>query len=182
MSLAPGSVLIERSESEDGSAWFILHADPEGILAFDLTRTHPRIFYRSFEAVLNFEDTKPVTEKVVLLGGPERPDDALVILHETRASGADSHPINDDFAFLSYNYVLLPGKPPAITTPDNRPSEIKLKQTSGFLVAMGYRVFDTVKMGRELNAGNWVCMPASASLVFNTTRHDRRAKFLKLIN
>lgn len=137
---------------------------------------------RDAEAMLNFEDTKDVTEKVVLLGGPERSDDALIILHEAAASTAESNPVNEAFAFLSYNYVLLPGRPPAITTPDNKPSEIKLKKPSRFLIAMGYRIFDAQKMQEHLKSGQWICLPATSDIVFNTGRHERRGKFMQRVN
>lgn len=178
----PGFLLAALDPETDPGLWFIIYADDEGIVAFDLTAQHPHIFYRGFEAVLNFEDLKPATEKVVLLGGKERSDDALIILHEAAASTADSNPINEEFAFLSYNYVLLPGRPPAITTPDNRPSEIKLKKASRFLIAMGYRIFDSGKMQEQLKSGQWICLPASTDIVFDTDRHERRAKFLRQMN
>ncbi|MGB4057114.1 MAG: hypothetical protein WBK77_03415, partial [Alphaproteobacteria bacterium] len=84
--------------------------------------------------------------------------------------------------FLSYNYVLLPGKPPSIQTPDNRPTEIKLKTASAFLISMGYRVFSTPGLADEIAAGNWLCLPATPEIVFKTGRRDRRAKLLNRMN
>ncbi len=170
------------SSHEEPGLWFVFYADDEGVVAFDITREHPDIGYTSFAAALNFTDPNPLTEKVVLLGGPERSDDALIILHEAHASTANSMPLNDQFAMMSYNYILLPGKPPTLTTPDNRPSQISLKQSSGFIIAMGYRIFDTPSLERELKEGSWICIPATTDIVFNTSRHERHAKTLQKMN
>ena len=177
--LQPGYIL---ASAEDTGLWFIFYADDEGVAAIDLTREHPDTGYSRFAMMLTFEDPNPALEKVVLLGGPERPEDALVILHETHASTADSTHINDDFSFLSYNYVQVPGKPPAITTPDNRPSRISLKQESRFLVSLGYRIFDTPKLEFELKAGGWICIPATPEIIFGTPRRERRAKAMRQMN
>ena len=178
----PGDILLSHNTTQEPGLWFVFYSDEDGIAAFDLTREHQDIGYSGFSRVLNFEDTSAITEQVVLLGGPERPDDALIVLHETSATTDDSHLINDQFSFLSYNYVRVPGKPPAITTPDNRPSAIKLKKSSRFLVSMGYRIFDAPNMLRELKEGSWICLPATTDMVFNTSRHQRRAKALRQMN
>ena len=178
----PASLLACLDPAIDPGLWFIFYSDDEGVAAIDLTREHPDIGYKNFESTLNFADTTPETEKLVLLGGPERPDDALVILHETAAAAPDSHRLNDEFSFLSYNYVLLPGHPPRLTTPDNRPSEIRLKRPSGLVIAMGYRVFDTPAITAEIKAGRWLCLPATPAIVFHTHRRERRAGLLGLMN
>lgn len=178
----PGSLLACLDPAIDPGLWFVFYSDREGAAAIDITREHANIGYKGFEATLNFTDTTPETEKLVLAGGPERPDDALVILHETAATAPDSHPINDDFSFLSYNYVLLPGQPPRLTTPDNRPSEIRLKRPSGLVIAMGYRIFDTPALSTEIKAGRWLCLPATPRIVFHTPRRERREGLLGLMN
>lgn len=178
----PGQILASHDINTESGLWFVFYSDDEGIAAFDLTREHPDIGYSGFSTVLNFEDTNPLIEKIVLLGGPERSEDGLIILHETSAATPESHLIDDQFSFLSYNYVRVPGKPPVITTPDNRPSEIRLKKASRFLVTMGYRIFNTPNMLRELKEGGWICLPATTSIVFSTSRHERRAKALKQMN
>ncbi len=182
MIIKSGYLLTARDEAADSGLWFILYADAEGALAIDLSREHPDIGYSSFEAALKFTDLKPETEQVVLLGGIERSFDALVILHETRVAMEESNRINDDFSFLSYNYVPIPGKPPRITTPDNRPSEIKFKAPSSFLVSMGYRIFSSALLKDEIAAGEWLYVPAPPDVVFNTSRHERKAKLLQSLN
>jgi putative AlgH/UPF0301 family transcriptional regulator len=182
MTVRIGWILAARDAETEPGVWFVFYHDEEGTVAFDITKQHPHIFYRGFEAVLNFEDASPATEKVVLLGGTERSDDALIILHETKAATPESNRINDEFSFLSYNYVALPGKPPSLTTPDNKPGTIHLKQPSSLLIAMGYRIFDSAKLEEEIKAGHWVCLPATPELVFGTSRHDRRAKLLNRLN
>ncbi len=177
-----GTLLTSHDIENEPGLWFIFYADDEGVVAFDITREHPDIGYTGFAAAMNFDDPNPATEKVVLLGGPERHDDGLIILHEAHASTADSMPINDQFAMMSYNYVRVPGKPPALTTPDNRPTQIRLKQSSGFIIAMGYRIFDAPSLQRELRQGSWICIPAATDVIFNTRRRDRRAKMLQKMN
>jgi putative AlgH/UPF0301 family transcriptional regulator len=125
---------------------------------------------------------KPETEKIVLLGGPERPDDSLIILHEAEASGADSLPLNTLFAMMPYTYIVKPGQAPVLTTPDNRPSAIRLKNAAEFLIVMGYRIFDTKAMEVEIEAGRWLCLPATPDIVFKTGRRERRAKLMNRMN
>lgn len=177
-----GHVLVSHNEQADPGAWFVIYSDDEGVLAFDLTSEHPDVGYEGFRKALQFEDINPLTEKIVLLGGPERLNDGLIILHETQAATEDSTIINDVFSFLSYTYVLLPGKPPVLTTPDNKPTQIRLKKTSNFLVAMGFRIFDTKLLTEQIKEGNWIALPASVETIFHTSRHDRRAKILRQMN
>ncbi len=183
MIVEAGFLLASHDDKTDPGLWFVIYSDEEGAVAIDLTREHPHSGYKGFESVLNFEDLKPETEKVVLLGGPERPEDTLVILHETAASNADSHFLNHDFSFLSYTYILSPGKPPALTRTDNRPpSRISLKKPSHFLIAMGYRIFDGPVLAQEIRDGRWVCLPATVDIVFNTGRRERRSKLINKMN
>ncbi len=182
MNFEAGWILVSRDAAKDPGVWFIFHHDDEGSIGIDISTAHPRIGYKGFESVLNFTDPRTELEKIVLLGGSDRPDDALIILHETSAAMDDSHTINDDFSFMSYNYVVLPGKPPSVTTPGNQPTQIKLKKNSAFLIAMGYRVWDSGAIEEEIEASCWICLPAAADVVFNISHSDRRAKILKQVN
>lgn len=177
-SVALGATL---TSSNDPSAWFVFYKDDNGIAAVDLTTAHPRIGYGGFEAVLGFEDTKPETEKIVLLGGPERPDDALLILHDTASTSAESNRIDDHFSFQAYTYVLVPGKLPMITTPDNTPAKIRLKPHADFLIVMGYRTWTQAALEKELSAGDWLCLPAPSNLL-TIPRNERREKILLSVN
>jgi putative AlgH/UPF0301 family transcriptional regulator len=178
----PGQLLLSHDTSQEPGLWFVFYADDEGIVAFDLAHEHPDIGYARFIPMLKFEDKNPVTEKIVLLGGPERSDDALIILHETQAATEDSNIIDNEFSFLSYTYVLVPGSPPQIMTPDNKPSDIRLKKASRFLIAMGYRIFDTPNMLRELKESSWIFLPATPDIIFDTAPHQRRERFLNKLN
>lgn len=182
MTLEIGALLASHDNDHEPGVWFVFYRDDEGIVAIDITREHPDIGYKSFEATLNFEDLKPETEKVVLLGGPERSGDSLIILHEAEASTADSIPLNGFFAMMPYTYIVKPGEAPVLTTPDNRPSAIRLKNAAEFLVVMGYRIFDTPRLQAEIAAGRWLCLPATPDIVFKTGRRDRRTKLMNRMN
>ena len=165
--------------------WFIFHSGEDGVLAVDLTREHPDIAYRNFQSVLEGQDIKPDSEKIVLLGGPVQSDDALIILHETQNAVAESHIINEDFAFLSYRYVLdvlVPGKPPSIAGMDNKPSRIALKGKVNFLVAMGFRAWNAEELADEIDLALWKLIPATTDIVFHTSHKDRYARALNIIN
>jgi putative AlgH/UPF0301 family transcriptional regulator len=182
MTLKDGSLVLAPDERLDPGLWFVFHHGPEGTAAFDITRAHPDIAYHRFQSVLNITDTTPETEKVVLLGGPERPDDALIILHETTTATKDSHVIDTHFSFLSYNYVLLPGKPPSLTTQGHQPTTITMKPESRFLVIMGYRLWEANELEHEIKTGDRVYLPASRDIIFETSRSKRRAETLKKVN
>jgi putative AlgH/UPF0301 family transcriptional regulator len=47
---------------------------------------------------------------------------------------------------------------------------------------MGFRIFSTPALEQEIAAGHWICLPATAGIVFETNRHERRAKLLNLMN
>lgn len=182
MTLEIGSLLASHDNEHEPGVWFVFYKDDEGIVAFDITREHPDIGYKDFEGTLDFEDMKPEIEKIVLLGGPERPDDSLIILHEAEASGADSLPLNTLFAMMPYTYIVKPGHAPLLTTPDNRPSAIRLRKEAEFLIVMGYRIFDAPAMQAEIEAGRWLCLPATPDIVFKTGRRERRAKLMNRMN
>lgn len=167
---------------EDPGLWFVFYGDVEGLAAFDVTREHTGIAYKGFEAVLDFQDIKPETEKIVLQGGPERADDALIILHETKAATSDSSLLSQDFAMLSYTYILQPGHPPRLAGSDGQPSVIRLKTPSRFLISMGYRIFDTEAIKAQLKARQWIALPATPDIIFDTPRRGRRARFLNRMN
>ncbi len=162
--------------------WFVFHSGEDGVLAIDLTREHPDIAYRNFQSVLDGEDVKPDSEKIVLLGGPLQPDDALIILHETQNATEESRIINEDFAFLSYRYVLLPGRPPVLAGADNRPSRIELKGKTKFIVAMGFRAWTAEELTDEMELGFWMSVPATADIIFDTTRTQRYARACSILN
>ena len=182
MTLEIGTLLASHDSDHEPGVWFVFYKDDEGVVAFDITREHLDIGYKSFEATLNFDDLKPELEKIVLLGGPERPDDSLIILHEAEASGADSLPLNSQFAMMPYTYIVKPGEAPVLTTPDDRPSSIRLKNAAEFLIVLGYRIFDTKLLETGIAAGRWLCLPATADIVFKTGRRERRAKLMNRMN
>jgi putative AlgH/UPF0301 family transcriptional regulator len=180
-SLCPGWILVARDQAFDPGVWFVFYHEDIGTAAFDITTEHPSIHYQGFETALNFKEIKPETEKMVLLGGPERPDNALIILHETGASTDSTH-INDDFSFQGYTYILVPGKPPTIATADNAPTKIVLKPRANFLVVMGYRTWEGTQISTEIASGKWICLPADRKIIFETNRAERREKILNQIN
>lgn len=181
MNFGPGWVLIARDEALDPGAWFIFYRDDAGLAAINLTKSHPRIGPKIFEGTLNFEDLRPEAEKVALLGGPVREDNALLILHETKASGEDSVLINEDFSFMAYTLAVVPGKPPILTTANNEPGKIRLKSRSDFLIAIGHRTWANIALEQEFQAGQWLCLPAPADLLA-IPRAERRQKILSQIN
>lgn len=177
-----GHFLVPTPQNSDTGLWFIFHHEPDGILAIDLTQPHPDIPYRHFDSVLEGEDRKPVSERIVLLGGPAQNDNALLVLHnDTRAVG-DNHVINEDFRFLSYRFVLLPGHPPQITTADDAPTRINMQGGGDFLVVMGFRLFDMDALEDDLRNWQWTIIPASPDIVFGTGHKDRLAKARHTIN
>lgn len=172
------SVLLKPGDESSG-LYFIFHHGPEGAAAIDLTVPHPDISYKGFQAVLDFEDAKAETDKIVLLGGEERLEDALIILHETYDGQNESHRIDADFSFLSYNYVLLPGRPPSIQTAAHREARITLKRDCDFLIVMGYRMWEGDALDAQIAQGLWVALPATKNDIFHIPAAQRRAKFLK---
>jgi hypothetical protein len=100
-----GWVLTPTNINDDKGLWFVFHHGEEGAVAFDLTTEHPRIGYKIFESGLMFDTTRMDSEKVVLLGGDMRSDDALIVLHRTQDAVDESYVIDDTFSFLSYNFV-----------------------------------------------------------------------------
>lgn len=177
-----GTLLLCRDETQEPGLWFLFHCGPEGALAVDLTRAHPEIGYKAFEQSLSFEDSRPDSEKIVLLGGPERMDNGLLVLHDTASATPDSYRVNDNLSFLSYNYVRIDGKPPAILTDENRPGRITLKPRAAFLIVMGFRLWEGEALTQEIENGLWTTLPASSEIVFYTPRAQRRTKALTLIN
>ena len=178
MTLEKGSLLASHDNEHEPGVWFVFYKDDEGVVACDITREHPDIGYKSFESTLNFDDLKSETEKIVLLGGPERPDDSLIILHEAEASGADSLPLNSQFAMMPYTYIVKPGEKPVLTTPDDRPSSIRLKNAAEFLIVMGYRICYTKRLATGMAAGRWLGLRARPSVLFKSAPRGCRENLL----
>lgn len=182
MSTLRGCLLVPTSKNPDKGLWFIFHHESDGILAFDLTKEHPDIPYRHFSKIIDGEDRKPVKEKIVLLGGPMQSDSAMMVLHNNPRLGQDSHIVNDDFSFMSYRYVLVPGAPPQITKADDTPSRLDLGQDVDFIISMGFRLWDMDTLERELKNWQWTFLPATRDIVFHTPRQERLQKALLSIN
>lgn len=179
--LDSGYLVFSRDEA-DTSLWFIFHHDTDGALAADLTQPHPHVSYKIFAATLDFEDSKLEEEKIVLLGGPEQSDDAMIVLHLSTAGTEDSTLVNEDFAFTSYRLVLLPGKPPMLAGPGGAPSRMPVKQQSDFLVILGFRSWETGMLEAEIARGLWNCLPATPELVFGTPQIERLKKARAALN
>ena len=47
---------------------------------------------------------------------------------------------------------------------------------------MGYRISDTKLLETGIAAGRWLCLPATADIVFKTGRRERRAKLMNRMN
>ncbi len=177
-----GSLLACRDPSKDSGLWFVFHAEDDGILAVDLTVPHDGLSYKTFASVLDGVETKPPAEQIVLRGGPLQADEALVILHTTIADSPDSHVLGEDFSFRSYRYVVLPGKPPSITTKDNAPTRLSFSQTADFLVIAGFRLWDTKHLHAELQDNIWTIVPATPDIIFHASHQTRLSRALNLIN
>ena len=177
-----GHFLVPTTNNPDTGLWFIFHHEAEGLLAIDLTKPHPDIPYRHFESVLEGEDNKPRSERIVLLGGPMQPDTSMIVLHNDLHAVGDNHVINDDFRFLSYRFVLLPGHPPQITKADDTPTRINMQGGGDFLITMGFRLFDMDALEKELQDWQWTILPATPDIVFFTPHKERLEKARRSIN
>lgn len=182
MSALKGCLLVPTSKNADKGLWFIFHHESDGILAFDITQEHPDIPYKRFASVLNSEDNKAEKDKIVHLGGPLQSDSALLILHNNPDADKNSHIINDDFCFLSYRYVVIPGKPPSITKADQTPTRMDLGHDTDFIVTLGFRLWDMDIFESELKDWQWTLLPATPDLVFRTSAKDRLEKARRSIN
>lgn len=177
-----GCLLVPTAKNPDKGLWFIFHHESDGILAFDLTKEHPEVPYRHFEKVIDGEDRKSLNDKIVLLGGPMQNDSAMLVLHNNPRAGKDSHIVNDDFSFLSYRYVLVPGSPPTVTKSDDTPSRIDMNGTADFIISMGFRLWDMDMLEQELKDWQWTFLPATQDIVFHTSRQERLQKAILSIN
>lgn len=182
MTSITGCLLVPGPKNDSDSLWFIFHHEEDGILAFDLTKDHPDVPYKRFETVLDSEDNKAEEDKIVHLGGPLQSDSALIILHNMPQANDESHIINDDFSFLSYRYVLVPGKPPSVAKSDNSPTRIDLGPAADFIVAVGFRLWEMDDLEEELKNWQWTILPATPELIFHTSRADRLQKAKRSIN
>ncbi len=176
-----GFFLVPTSKNPDKGLWFVFHHESDGILAIDITKEHPDIPYRHFHAVLDGVDNKPLTERVVLIGGPEQSDTAMLVLHNNKNAIGDNHPINDQFYFQSYRFVLVAGHPPTIAKADDTPGKLELG-SADFLIILGFRMWDMDKLEQELKDWQWTFLPASPEIVFHTPRNQRLQRALNLIN
>lgn len=173
--------LVPTSKNPDKSLWFIFHHEQDGILAFDVTKEHPDIPYKHFETVLDSEDKKSPSDKIVLLGGPRQTDCAMVVLHNQK-DAPDSLVMGNNIFLLSYRFVLLPGKPPMITRSDEAPTRLQLKDAADFIVVMGFRLWEMHELEAELKDWQWTFLPATENILFHTPHEQRLQKALLSIN
>lgn len=182
MSALKGCFLVPTTKNPDTGLWFIFHHESDGILAFDVTSEHSDITYKNFESVLDGEDRKNREDKIVLHGGPLQSDKALIILHNKPAGSIESHIINDDFSFLSYRYVVVPGQPPSIAKADDTPTRIDMQTGADFIVVIGFRLWEMDILEQELKDWQWTLLPATQDLVFHTSAGERLQKARRSIN
>jgi len=182
MSSLVGCFLVPTAKNPDQGLWFIFHHESDGLLAFDITTEHSEIPYRHFESSLDGGAHRSIHDKIVLLGGPEQSDSAMLVLHNGTRETPSAHIINNDFAFQSYRYVLTPGQPPSITRADDTPSRIALAHNADFLIVMGFRLWNMNTLEEELQNWQWTLLPASTEIVFRTPRAERLQKARLSIN
>lgn len=169
MSTLKGHLLVPTAKNPDDGLWFIFHHEADGVLAFDLTREHPHVAFRHFEDISEGEPR----EKLILLGGPMQSDSALILLHNDRKAGQDSHAINDHFSFFSRKFVLVSGQQPTITNAADEPSKISISPIADYITILGFRLWNIDDLEKELAAWQWNFLPASPEIVFRTKRKDR---------
>lgn len=175
--IKPGMVLLS---AQDERAWFLFYHNETGTAAFDLTTEHPEIGWKIFESSLKFSNMP--LEKTVLLGGPERKNDALIILHETDKQSEESFVIDENFSFLAYTLALLPDMPPVIHTNEPAPTEVKLQLHVDFLIVLGHRQWLPDILENELKSGLWYCMEPQPFDIFASRRENRRENLRNKIN
>lgn len=180
MSALTGLFLVPTAKNPDTGLWLIFHHESEGILAFDVTKAHPDIPLRHFEAAMDNAGAR-AAGSTVLLGGPEQADSAVLILHNNPQHGG-GHRLGEEFAFLSYRFVLLPGLPPQLQHADETPTRVALGHDTEYLVVMGFRLWDMDVLEAELKDWQWSLLPASAGILFRTKHEDRLAAAQRTIN
>lgn len=173
-----GHFLVPTTRNPDKGLWFIFHHEPDGVLAFDVTREHPDIPFRHFEHALN----GPYFPGSVLIGGENQSDSAMLFLHNNPADNTGSHIINGDFSFLSFRYVPAQGGPPSLTKSDETPAKIFLRENTHFQIVMGFRVWEMDALETELKNWQWNLLPAAADIIFQTKPQDRLQRALRSIN
>lgn len=175
--LYPGCLIVPAEDTDPAGLWFVFHADGDHVLALDLTRPHPDIPWRGFEAALNTPDLTAESEKTVLRGGPVQPDDALTILHETIVDDSQSLRLTDDFSIRTYRYVLLPGRPPVLEgNGPGTPDRIDFARPVRFLAVMGVSAWETDELSEAIGAGRFKSVPATKTIVFDTSHSERLRK------
>lgn len=173
--------LVPTAKNPDRGLYFIFHHEEEGLLAFDVTREHPDIPFRHFESLIDGAGFK-TPQDIVLLGGPEQPDTAMIVLHDTPQKGDDSHVLAPGFALLSYKFVLIPGRPPALSRSDDSPGRLSFAPRTNFILCMGFRLWTMDALESELKDWQWNFIPALPDIVFETPHADRLRRALQLIN
>lgn len=186
MDTLKGCFLVPSAQNTDGGLWLIFHHEPDGILAFDVTRPHPDIPYRHFESVMACEDLKKAEDKIVLCGGPEQNDNALLVLHNNInnniVNDRKPHFLIDDLGFLSYRFTLVPGHPPTLLRADDMPTQLELSARTDFLIVMGFRLWKMEELEEELKNWQWTFLPASSSILFQTSAQKRLEAARRSIN
>lgn len=175
-----GCLLVPTAKNADTGLWFIFHHESEGVLAFDLTTEHPDIPLRHFHTLLKNVPQRP--GQTVLLGGPMQPDSAMLILHDNLKAGPDAHMAGKDFVFHSFRYVLVSGKPPALTRADDSAAHIDLRPEDSYQIIVGFRLWDMDILEQELKDWQWTILPATPEIVFRTARAERLEKARRMIN
>jgi len=182
METLKGHFIVPTAKNPDRGLYFIFHHESDGILAFDVTTQHAEIPFRYFEPLVEGGVTKSPAEKIVLLGGSEQSDTAMLVLHDAPVQGDESHIIDRNFAFLSYRFVLIPGRPPTIEKSDETPGRLSLPQSADFLIVMGFRLWSMDALEAELKDWQWNFIPASPDIVFHTPPGQRLQRALNLLN
>lgn len=173
-----GQFLVPASKNPDKGLWFIFHHESDGILAIDLTKSHPDLPYRYFEHLTEYEPG----EKTVLLGGPLQNDSAMIVLHNDANAEPDPHVISKSFSFFSRKFILADGQKPQFTNSAEVPSKIALSETADFVITMGFRLWNMDELEREMADWQWNLIPAAPDIVFHTKREDRLARARRAIN
>jgi putative AlgH/UPF0301 family transcriptional regulator len=176
-----GHFLVPTPRNDDHGLWFIFHHESDGILAVDLTRPHPDIPHGIFLPLIDSADSRSI-EKTVLYGGDNQPDNAMIVLHNGPLKGDESHIIDKNFSFLSYRYVLIPGRPPVIERSNSVPGRLSFAPKADFLIVMGFRLWNMDDLERELQDWQWNFLPAVPQIVFHTKAAQRLSKARALIN
>jgi putative AlgH/UPF0301 family transcriptional regulator len=174
--------LVPTAKNPDRGLYFIFHHESEGILAFDITREHPDIPFRHFDTLIDGAGFR-TPEDIVLLGGPEHPGTAMLVLHDNPLQGGESHKLSAAFALHSYKFVLIPGQPPSLArSDDDVAGRLSFAPHTNFILCMGFRLWSMEALEAELKDWQWTFLPAMPEIVFESRHGERLQKALFAIN